>query len=664
MAANSPDSIRNIAFCGHGTCGKTSLVESLLVSGGAISRKGLVDEGTTVCDADEQEKERKHSIELSCASTETDGTLLQFIDTPGYRDFLGQVYCASAAADCFAVVVEAKDGVRPNTRKVWQIAADAGLPVFVVVNRVDRDLADFDAVLTQLQDQFGGKCLALTVPNASGAGFSAVTSQLGQSDDLMESIVESNDDLMERYLEGEEIPSEEIAAQCVEAVSSRSLFPVFATSAEKDIGIAELLEAFALYSPPASRDLGRVTRNPDNDEETHAVSTSADEPFGARVFRVVSDPFVGKLTYIRVFSGSVVTNGSIHNPNTGKPEKVGKLVRLQGSEQVSVDLLSAGEIGALIKVEGLRTFDFLTADKRLVMDPPRVPLPMAGLATSPKTKADEKKFAEAYTKLVEEDVGLKAERDRRTGELVISGSSALHLQVLWRRLKARYGVEVETKQPKTPYLETITGKADAQYRHKKQTGGSGEFAEVWLRVAPLERGEGFEFKNTVFGGAISASYVESAKKGIVAMMEHGFMAGCAIVDETHDGKEHPVDSKDVAFQKAGREAFKQALEKAKPALLEPIVEVEVTFPGQFTGDIQGDLTRRRGRVQGVDVIGDFQILKALVPLAEMSEYASSLGSVTGGQGSYTLEMAHYEAVPGNVQQKVVDAFKTAQTAKS
>jgi elongation factor G len=367
-----------------------------------------------------------------------------------------------------------------------------------------------------------------------------------------------------------------------------------------------------------------------------------------------------------VFSGSIAVSGTFHNPHTGKPEKVGKLVRVQGSEQVPVESLSAGEIGAFLKVEGLKTFDFLTAEKTLVMETPNVPLPMASLATSPKTKADEKKFAEAYTKVVDEDVGIKAERDKRTGELVISGTSTLHLQILWQRLKSRYGVEVETKQPKTPYLETITAKGDAQYRHKKQTGGSGEFAEVWLRVEPLERGAGFEFESKIFGGSISASYVESAKKGIVAVMEHGFMAGCPVVDvkvQVYDGKEHPVDSKDVAFQKAGREAFKLAMEQAKPALLEPIVEVEVTFPGQFTGDIQGDLTRRRGRVQGVDTMGDFQVLKATVPLAEMSEYASSLGSATGGQGSYTMELAHYESVPANVQQKVVEAFKAEQQAK-
>jgi elongation factor G len=666
MAAKSPDLIRNIAFCGHGSCGKTTLVESLLLAGGAIQRKGSVNEGSTVCDFDEQEKSRKHSIDLACASVETKGTLIQFIDTPGYRDFVGQVYCASVAVDCFAVVVSGEEGVRPNTRKVWEIAADANLPCFVVINRLDREHADFERVLAQVQEQLSAKCLPMTRPDASGTRLSKVEAALGSSGPLVESIVESNDALMERYLEGEEIPEEEIANQCREAIATRGLFPVFATSAEKEIGVPELLDAIVRFAPPASRDLGRVAKDPADEAASHAVSTSAEQPFSARVFRVASDPFVGKLTCLRVFSGSLPQSGSFLNPHTGKLEKAGKVVRLQGKEQVAVDALHAGDIGALIKVEGLRAFDFLTTDRKLVMDAPKVPLPMASLATSPKTKADEKKFVECLNKLVDEDVCLKSQRDKRTGELVVSGISTLHLQILWERLKSRYGVEVTTRQPKTPYLETISAKGDAQYRHKKQTGGAGEFAEVWLRVEPLARGGGFEFENAVFGGAISNSFVESARKGVQSVMEQGVVAGCPVVDikvEVYDGKEHPVDSKDVAFQKAGREAFKQAFLQAKPILLEPIVNLEVTFPSQFTGDIQGDLTRRRGRVQGVETIGDFQLLRAQVPLAEMAEYASSLGSVTGGQGSYTMEMAHYEPVPGNVQQKVIEAYRAEHENK-
>jgi len=663
MAAKSPDKIRNIAFAGHSTCGKSSLVESLLFTGGGIDRKGSVDDGTSVCDYDDQERERNHSIDLACASVETQDTLLQFIDTPGYRDFIGQVYCATAGTDLMAIVICCDEGIRPNTRKVWEIARDANLPCFVVINRVDREHADFDKVLSSIQEQLDSSCLPMTAPNESGDGFSAVEDNLGSSDDLMESIIESNDELMESYLEGEEITPEVLAKQCVEAVSSRSIFPVYAVSSKTDVGIKELLEGFARYAPPASLGQGREHFDPANEEDRQVVSTASDDSFSARVFRVVSDPFVGKLTYLRVYSGSISQGGSFLNPHTGKQEKVGKLIRFQGKDQETVEGLGAGEIGALIKVEGLQTFDFLTSDSKRSMGAPKIPLPMSGKATSPKTKADEKKFAESFVKLVEEDVCLSSDRNDRTGELVISGVSDLHLQILWGRLKSRYGVEVATQPPKIPYLETISAKGDAQYRHKKQSGGSGEFAEVWLRVEPTERGAGLEFVNSIFGGSISQSYVQSVEKGISGMMKAGVIAGCEFVDikvEVYDGKEHPVDSKDVAFQKAGRGAFKEAVNNAKPVLLEPIVNLEVTFPSEYTGDIQGDVTRRRGRVQGVETLGDFQTLKALVPLAELSDYASSLGSVTGGQGSFTIEFDHNETVPGNVQQKVIAAYNAGR----
>ena len=675
MAPKGPENIRNIAFVGHNSCGKTSLVESLLCAGGALSRKGAVDAGTTVTDFDDHEKERKNSIDLACASTEAGGVLLNFVDTPGYRDYVGQVYCASVGVDCFIVVVSAEEGIRPNTRKVWQIAEAAGLPCFVVINRIDREHGDFDNVLNQIQEQLSSKCVPLTVPDSSGSSFSKVERTLANADasesvqalaeSIMESVVESNDDLMERYLGGEEVSPEEVVAQCVEAVVKREIFPVFATSAEKDIGIEELLEGCSKFAPSAACDLGRTVSPKDDAETSLPVSTSAGDEFSAVVMKVVSDPFVGKLTYLRIFSGSLAQNGSFVNPHTGKSDKVGKIVKAQGKEHNGIEEAGAGDIVELVKVEGLEAFDFLSSSKVLLFTPPRIPKPMSSLAVSPKTKADEKKFAESFLKLVDEDVTLVCDRDKSTGELIVSGVSSLHLQILFERLKARFGVEVETKQPKTPYLETVSAGAEDMYRHKKQSGGSGEFAEVHLRVLPQERGEGLKFENKIFGGAISASYVQSVEKGIRALCEHGVIAGCPVVDvciEIFDGKEHPVDSKDIAFQKAGREAFKLAFAKAKPALLEPIVDLEVTFPSEVTGDIQGDLTRRRGRPQGVDALGDFQTLKAQVPLAEVGDYASGLGSMTGGQGSYTIELSHYESVPPNVQQKIVEAYKAEQKA--
>jgi elongation factor G len=675
MASRSSESIKNIMVSGHSTCGKTTLIESLLFTGGAISRKGRVEDGNTVCDYEERAKERKHSIDLSCASVERQGKLLQFIDTPGYRDFIGQVYCAATAVESMLLVVSADEGIRPNTLKVWQIAQAARLGCFIVVNRADREHAKFEEILAQLQDQLDKKCLAMTVPNAVGTGFSQVELTLGNpapsskakgfADQLLEAVVESNDAMMERYLAGETISPVEVEAQLLEAVAARRVFPVFITSAEKGLGVEDLLNALAKFASPASRDLGRKAFAHDKREQVFDVKTTSDAPLFGRVFKIFSDPYVGKLSLVRLFSGSLAANGTFTNPHTGKTEKAGKIVRLQGKDQTTAESVSAGEMCALVKVEGLKSFDVLTGDRRLVMDPPAVPRPMASLAVGPKTKADEKKFAESLTKILDEDVTLLAEREKRTHELVVSGMSALHLQIVWEKLKARYGVEVTTKQPKTPYLETITAVGDDHYRHKKQTGGAGEFAEVWLKVEPLERGKGFEFVNDVFGGAIGNNYVQSAEKGVRMVMDQGVLAGCQVVDvkvSVYDGKEHPVDSKDIAFQKAGREAFKLAMAKAKPVLLEPIVNMEVTFPAETMGDIQGDLTRRRGRVQGMESLGSLQILKAQVPLAEIADYASTLGSITGGQGSYTIEMSHYEVVPPNIQQKVVEAAK-AEMAK-
>ena len=669
MAARSPEKIRNVVVCGHSTCGKTLLVEQLLHAAGAISRPGSIDEGTTVCDFDEQEKERKHSIDLACCHLDTQGTTVQILDSPGYRDFIGQFYCATAVADCVIVVVSADSGVQPNTRKLWEVAERQGLPCFVVINRLDREHADFDSVLGQIREQLSSKCQAYSLPDASGIPFSSVKVVLedpgGGENALIESIVETDEDLMECYLGGEEISAEDLTRTFARAIAEREVFPVFSTSAQKEIGTEELLKAIDRYAPAASTNpASRETYHLDNPEETSPLALGPGDPLCARVFRVVSDPYVGKLSYVRIFSGSLATNGQFIHPRTGKAEKIGKMFRPQGKEQQTVEAVSAGQIVALVKVEGLETFDVISGESKIGISPPEVPAPMCSYAVSPKTKADEKKFAESVGKLLDEDVTLTSVRDKRTGELVVAGMSQLHLVIVWSRLKSRYGVEVETREPKIPYLETISAKADEQYRHKKQTGGAGEFAEVWLRIEPTERGHGVEFVNAVFGGAISQGYVQSAEKGIRAKMDQGVISGCPVVDlkvTIYDGKEHPVDSKDIAFQKAGREAFKKAFQMAKPVLLEPIVNLEVTFPGEHTGDIQGDLTRRRGRVQGVDAVGSFQVLKAQVPLAELSDYAGTIGSITGGQGSYSIDPAHYETVPPNVQQKIVESY--ARTAK-
>ncbi len=671
MASRSPSTIRNIVVCGHSSCGKTTLVESLLFKSKAISRKGRIEDGTTVSDHDTQEKVHKHSIDLTWVHADVKSTTLNLLDTPGYRDFIGQVYCAVSVVESAVLVVDADEGVRGNTRKIWQILEQAKLPCFVVVSRCDRDQAKPMEALQRIADELSPRCLPLTIPCGSGASFTGVELTLSNptasraakdfGGRLLESVVESNDALMERYLGGETLTDDEIREQMKIAVATRSVFPVLFTSGDKDIGVAELTDALVAHALPATASLGRTIHAPSSHNgDSIPMATGAEDPFCAHVFRVVSDSYVGKLSFIRVFSGSITHNGSFLNPHTGKPEKVGKLVRMQGKEQETVESAGAGDFVALAKLEGLKTFDTLMIDKKMMLDHLPLPTPMFSRAVEPRSKADEKKFAESVPKVIDEDVMVRSTRDDRTHEMVVSGVSQLHLGILWDRLKTRFGVEVVTKEPKTPHLETITARGDDHYRHKKQSGGAGEFAEVWLRVEPLERGKGVEFHNKVFGGAISANYVASAEKGIRSVIERGVIAGFPVVDvkiEIYDGKEHPVDSKDVAFQKAGREAFKLAMRQARPVLLEPIVNIEVTFPLERMGDIQGDLNRRRARVVGADSAGSFQTLKAHVPLAEITEYASSLGSMTGGQGSYGIEMSHYEIVPANVQQKLMEAAR-------
>ena len=662
MASRSPQTTRNVAFCGHGTCGKTSLVEALLAAAKAIPRKGSVDDGTSVCDFDDQEKEKQYSIDLALAHLEHNGTHVQLIDVPGYRDFVGNLYCAATAVECAVVVVDSDDGVRPNTRKVWEVMENAGVPCMVVVNRCDREHAKSDEVVEQIQQQLSASCHPINKPDSVGPDVSSVASVL-DDDGLKDAIAESDDALMEQYLGGEDISADAWRAQLVKAVASRSVFPILFTSSAKDVGLTELLDAIAEFAPPATDMLGRTVHAPAGEGETpegQPIDVDVDGPLRGVVFRVASDPYVGKMTYLRLLSGSLATNGQFINPNTGKPDKAGKFVRMQGKEQEGVDTAVAGDIVALVKVEGLKAFDIVSSDSPLAMTPPKLPTPMYGRAVTPKSKADEKKFGESLTKVVDEDVMVTSYRDNRTNEMVVSGVSQLHLGILWERLKSRYGVEVSTAEPKTPYLETVTGGAAADFRHKKQSGGSGEFAEVHLKVDPVERGAGIEFTNSVFGGAISATYVQSAEKGIRSVLESGVIAGYPVVDvkvDIYDGKEHPVDSKDIAFQKAGREAFKKAFNAAKPVLLEPIVDLEVTFPGEHMGDIQGDLNRRRGRVNGMDAMGDFQVVRAQVPLAELTDYSTTLDSITAGQGSFAVDMSHYDVVPPNIQQKVCEQAK-------
>jgi elongation factor G len=665
----TPENIRNIALVGYSKGGKTTLLETILAKTGAIAKAGKVDDGSSILDHDEIERDRQHTIDPHLAFFEKNGVHVNAIDTPGFRDFVGQVFGPLTAVELVVFVVDSEEGVRPHARKLWDVVDGMGLPRMVVIGRLDREGAKFEETLSQIQN-LSASCVPMTVPIEPGPSLSGVEATYGANkgssalaeeygESFLESVVESNEALLEKYLGGEEIAPETIEKQIAGAVAGGTLYPVLSTSAKKDIGVDELIDAIVKFAPPSTTKLPRQTHPVDNPEETVETPQSGDD-LCAHVFRTVSDPFVGKLSLVRVFAGGLAHNGPFINPHTGKNDKVGKIVRMNGKEQVGVDEVGTGDIVALMKLESLHTFDTLCTGTRVTIDPPKLPTPMYGRALQPKTRGDEKKFSESLTKITDEDPSIKAQRDNRTQQMVVSGLSQLHLQAVINRLKLRFNVEVDVSEPKVPYLETISGKGDHRYRHKKQSGGSGEFAEVALRVEPLERGQQYEFENKVFGGSISESYVQSAQKGVKSIMDDGAVAGYPMVDikvTVYDGKEHPVDSKDVAFQKAGREAFKAAILDAKPVILEPIVRLEVTFPAEVVGDITGDLNRRRARVQGMDSVNEFQTIKAEVPLAELSDYANAIGAMTGGQGTYEIEMSHYELAPGQVQQKIIEDAK-------
>jgi elongation factor G len=670
MAKYTTQDIRNIALAGHGASGKTTLVETLLFKAKAIPLKGSVNEGSTVSDFDAEEKERNHSIDTAITHLTWKGKEINLLDTPGYPDFVGEAVAAIASVGAVLVAVDATAGVKVNTRKVWQVAEGRKLPRAIVITRADMEHAKWQERLEDIKANFGEKCTPIVMPKGGQVGqkmtgvdlvypLPANASEELKAFDkrLVEVAVEGDEALMTRYLDGEEIKPEEVKKALHTAFRAGQVVPIFVTSAEKDFGLEELLTTIAELFPYA----GERHYAAEDAESGEPVEVSSDKPFTAQVFKVVFDPFVGKLSYLRVYSGSLPQNAMVIAPHAKGPIKIAHIYRPQGKEQKEVTEAIAGDIVVTAKIEDFHVGDTLcTGDFRVKFPPIEFPLPMVGLAVSPKARNDESKLGPALTKLIEADHTLKQSRHPQTHELTVTGMSELHLQILFSRLKRRYQVEVTTHVPKVPYLETITAKGDAKYRHKKQTGGAGQFAEVWLRIEPQPRGKGFEFDSEVVGGAISQSFIPSVEKGVKYMMERGVIAGYPVVDlkaVVYDGKEHPVDSKDIAFQIAGRMAFREAVKQAKPVLIEPVVDVEITVQIDSVGSIMSDLPTRRGRVTTQDQAGNYAIIKAKVPLAEMLTYSNTLRSITAGEGSYTMAFSHYDPVPSNIAAQVIAQFK-------
>lgn len=679
----STQSIRNVALAGHPGAGKTTLFEALLQAGGAIQTAGSIERGSTVSDFDAIEKQRGHSIDSAIASIDhaaANGQTihLNLIDTPGYPDFRGPALSAFGAVETVVIVVDADSGVEYGTRRMMEYAKGRNLCRALVINKIDHEGASVERVLAELRDTFGPECLPLNLPADGGRkvidclGNTTGNSDLGPVADwhqkIIDQIVEINETVMEHYLDLGEggLSGEELHDAFEQCMREGHLVPVLFCSARNNVGVKKLLDIAEQWFPnPAEANPPPFERGADRqrfqavpDQKAHVV---------ADVFKIINDPFVGKLGIFRVYQGLVKKDTQLFIDDGKKPFKVGHLFKLKGKDHVEIEQALPGDIAAVAKVDELH-FDAVLHDShdedQIRLAPLDFPKPMFGLAVDAASKGQEQKLATALHKLAEEDPCFVVEHEAETNETLIHGLSDLHLRINLERLKDRYGVEVKSRPPRIAYRETVSGKAEGHHRHKKQTGGAGQFGEVFLRIEPLPRGGGFEFVDEVKGGTIPGQFMPAVEKGVRQVLGSGAVAGYPIQDVrviVYDGKHHPVDSKEVAFVAAGKKAFLDAIGKARPQVLEPIVELEVNAPEQHMGDVSGGLASKRARISGTDSVrGNEIVVKAQVPLSELEGYAAELKSVTAGRGRYSLDFSHYEPVPPNVQQKLVEAYKPRQ----
>ena len=677
MANFEAKEIRNVILLGHSGCGKTSLGEALLYNGGAIPRMGSVGDGNTVSDYNEDEKEKKCSISSSLMTFISGGKKINMIDTPGYTDFVGEMVGGLRAADTSIIVVNATGGVEIGTEKAQRMSGEKLVPSMFFINKLDKEHADFDKCVDAIGKKFRKNCVVITYPVGREAAFKGVVNLLTRQgldalsgDDkagaeaalgkLSEAVAETDDALLEKYLEKGELSADELKDALKRAIAEGKIHPILCGSSTRNIGIKDLLD-FIINFLPSSAD--RPQTEVAKSDGTGRVMLKLDPgaPFAALVFKTLSDPFLGQISIFKVFSGKQQSNGGFYNVNKGTKERVGQVFSLMGKAQTSIDTVQAGDIACVAKLKETVTGDTICDEKNPIkFDEIQFPEPAISFSLKPKTRSDEDKISAALHKLTAEDPTFKMTQDEQTKEMIANGMGDLHINMMVNRMKMRYGVQVDIGTPKVAYKETIMGKGDAQYRHKKQTGGAGQFAEVWMKIEPLERGKGFEFVDEVVGGSIPRPFIVSCEKGIKTALQAGALAGFPVVDVraiVYDGKTHPVDSKDIAFQTAARHAFRESMQKAKPVILEPIMDVDITVPDEFMGDIAGSLNSRRGRVMGMEPGDGVQTIKAKVPLEEMYKYVNELKSITGGRGTYTMAFSHYDAAPSNVAQAIIEKAK-------
>ncbi len=672
MAKYKPEDIRNVAFVGHSGTGKTSLVEELLFATKANNRIGSVRDGSSLSDFAADEIDAQASIDLSLLYGNHNGTHFQFFDTPGRSDFQGQMVQGLYAADIAAVLVDAYSGLQVNTKKAWQFATKMGKAKVIVISKCDVENVDLEKVIGDIRETFGQACVPFTLPDTTGGGISKMMSVLQAPDDasdlltsfhepLIESIVESDEELMIRYLDGEDV-SEDVLKHVGQAIAEGAVVPILCTAQKGSFGIVEFLDTISNYlpSPAVTTKVQAMVTDTDEDGEPIQRAEEMDLPedeFIGQVIRIIIDDHKGRMAIIRVISGQMAAGSNFVNVGTGKSGRFGKLVKIFGARHDDLDSVGKGEFFAAVKIDDLFLGDTVSGGKwNHPVARPVYPVPMVALACRPKTRSDEQKLGQVLQRFLAEDPCFRTELDRQTQEMIIYGLSELHLNVILARMLKKHNVDVETTLPKISYRETITKNVSDFYRHKKQSGGAGEFAEVHFRMSP-EPDENFTFINALKGDNVRRQFVPSVEKGCKATMDLGILTGSPVIHikiEFYDGKDHPVDGKDTAFQKAASMCFKKCFLAAKPVLLEPIVNLEIVFPPDFSGEVNQFINGHRGRISGMDASGSDQVLRASVPLAEVQTFSTDLRSLTQGQGSFDMSFKGYEQVPPQIQQQVID----------
>ena len=678
--------IRNFAIVGHGASGKTCLAEAMLKIGGEINRLGTIEDGSTTSDYHPGEKSRQISIHSTPLHMEWMDKKFNMIDTPGYSDFIGEALGALSVVDMAVITIHAVNGVEVCTETMWNHASQLGIPKMLVVNGLDREHTKFDSILEQARKRFGNNVFPMQLPVNEGPGYNQNVDVLrtelisyqadgsgkmtegelpeelkekvkGLHEELIEYVAESDDTLLEKFFEQGSLSEEEMRNGIHRAIQDQTFIPLFCTSATSNIGVARVCDFISKYgSSPDDRKTVTAQDDQGNDVD---VSLDGSETV-LQIFKTMSESHVGELSLFRVYSGKVKTGKDYHNTNRNINERFGQMFILNGKNRTQVDQLSAGDIAGVVKLKDTHTGNTLCSGKHVTLPDLNLPNPNIHAAIKPSAKGDEEKLAVGLSTLHEEDPTFVYRVDSEVKQTIISGQGELHLTVTTERLKRRFGIDIALEEPKVPFRETITGNGSAKYRHKKQSGGAGQFAEVWMKIEPKQRGEGVEFTQSLVGQNVDRVFVPSVEKGVNTACSDGILAGCKVVDikvDFYDGKMHPVDSKDIAFQTAGKHAFREAFLGAQPCLLEPIMDIEVKVPEEFMGDIMGDISGKRGKIMGMDADGSFQVIKAQVPQAELYHYATTVRSLTGGRGIHSESFSHYEKMPKEYENKVIQERK-------